>query len=195
MVTTLARSAGAARHSKCPVAAARPAPGRTPARGQRSVVSARRGRGEPGASGGRLQYLGHGDDDPAALAFWPALLISALEEEFFYRVVLLGWLATRWHWSIALLVSSAVFAVPHGNPVAFLGGLGLGLIYLQSRSLLAAFIAHVAANLVHPWLQWRGIAIDSDLTWQLAWLLAPAFIGFLVGSMLNLMRSRRASTP
>ena len=128
-------------------------------------------------------------------AFWPALLIGALEEEFFYRVVLLGWLATRWHWSIALLVSSAVFAVPHGNPVAFLGGLGLGLIYLQSRSLLAAFIAHVAANLVHPWLQWRGIAIDSDLTWQLAWLLAPAFIGFLVGSVLNLMRSRRASTP
>lgn len=128
-------------------------------------------------------------------AFWPALLIGALEEEFFYRVVLLGWLATRWHWSIALLVSSAVFAVPHGNPVAFLGGLGLGLVYLQSRSLLAAFIAHVAANLVHPYLQWRGIAIDSELTWQLAWLLAPAFIAFLLGSVFNLMRSHRASRP
>lgn len=127
--------------------------------------------------------------------FWPALLIGALEEEFFYRVVLLGWLATRWHWGIALLVSSAVFAVPHGSPVAFLGGLGLGLLYLQSRSLPVVFIAHVAANLVHPWLQWRGVAIDSDLAWQLAWLLAPAFIAFLGGSVLHLARSRcRAST-
>gem|GEM_PF-2045140 len=126
-------------------------------------------------------------------SFWPATLVAALDEEFFYRVVLLGSLATRWHWSIALLASSAVFALPHASPVAFLGGLGLGLLYLQSRSLWVVFVAHAAANLLHPGLQWRGIAIDSDLAWQLAWLLAPAFVAFLAWTSLRLARDPGAA--
>ncbi|HYG06577.1 MAG TPA: CPBP family intramembrane glutamic endopeptidase [Stenotrophomonas sp.] len=143
----------------------------------------------PSAAAGELAELAQATAAVAPpWAFWPATLTGALEEEFIYRALLLGYLVMRWHWGLALLASSAVFALPHASPVAFLGGIGLGLIYLLPRNLAVAWLAHVAANLVHPLLQWSGATVDPQHAWLAACWLGPLFVAFVVWASLRLKR-------
>lgn len=96
-----------------------------------------------------------------ASTLWMALAVGTVEE-FFFRVVLLGWLVTRVSAPAALTISSVVFGVAHtqllttGNFAAAsvadfvnvapqtAGGFVLGAIYLRTRNPIGPILAHAA---------------------------------------------------
>ena len=73
-------------------------------------------------------------------------------EEFFFRGVLFGWLKERIPVIPALVVSALAFSGYHENwdylLSLFVFGLILGWVYLRTRSLWPAVLAHAAYNLV-----------------------------------------------
>jgi membrane protease YdiL (CAAX protease family) len=88
----------------------------------------------------------------AASALLPALLLlGPVFEELLYRERLLGALASRASTPIALVVSSSAFALPHLEPrlvvSTFLVGLGLGAVWLATRSLALCVGLHAGLNL------------------------------------------------
>jgi membrane protease YdiL (CAAX protease family) len=75
--------------------------------------------------------------------------IAPLVEEVIYRGVILNYLLRRHKALLALIISSLIFSVLHGNPLAaFLGGLMFGGIYLYTGRLIYCIIAHATANFV-----------------------------------------------
>jgi len=85
------------------------------------------------------------------------LLLSAFSEELVFRGFVLGRLLNVTNRFLALLVSSAIFALFHSNnpevsPVAvmniFLGGLLLGITYSYNRNIWFGFMLHFTWNLV-----------------------------------------------
>ena len=77
-------------------------------------------------------------------------LVGPVAEEVFFRGLLYGWLRVRWGIRPALGLSAALFALLHGDPVAFVPILGLGLlfawVYERTGSLLAPVAIHVLHN-------------------------------------------------
>jgi uncharacterized protein len=85
------------------------------------------------------------------------LLLSAFAEELVFRGYILGRLLNETNRAVALLASSAVFAVFHiNNPEVsfiagfniFLGGMLLGITYSYSRNIWFGFMLHFTWNLV-----------------------------------------------
>ncbi|MGZ8874751.1 MAG: CPBP family intramembrane glutamic endopeptidase [Halobacteriota archaeon] len=75
------------------------------------------------------------------------LTVVPIVEEFIYRGVVLNVLLTRYKIINSLLISSLIFAVFHGNPVAaFFGGMLFGHIYLLTGNIAYAVLGHSAAN-------------------------------------------------
>lgn len=77
-------------------------------------------------------------------------LVGPAAEEVFFRGLLYGWLRVRWGIRPALGLSAVLFALLHGDPVAFVPILGLGLlfgwVYERSGSLLVPVAIHVLHN-------------------------------------------------
>lgn len=73
-------------------------------------------------------------------------------EELFFRGVLFGWLRQKWPFWAAALLSSAVFAVLHGEPSLMAGTVVLGLLAAwgmeKSGSLWSAVVIHLLNNAV-----------------------------------------------
>ncbi len=86
-----------------------------------------------------------------ALVFISTAVVPALVEEFACRGIMLG-LLLKYGEAFALIVSSAVFGIMHGNfeqiPFAFLVGLVLGLIRIKTGSLWVCILVHGFNNLV-----------------------------------------------
>jgi len=83
------------------------------------------------------------------------LLLSAFSEELVFRGFILGRLLTKTNRFLALMVSSAIFALFHINnpevsPLAvmniFLGGLLLGITYTFNRNIWFGFMLHFSWN-------------------------------------------------
>ena len=73
-------------------------------------------------------------------------------EELFFRGVLFGWLRQKWPFWAAALLSSAVFALLHGEPSIIAGTVVLGLLAAwaveKSGSLWSAVVIHLLNNAV-----------------------------------------------
>ena len=103
---------------------------------------------------------------PEPISLIPSLLIVALlspiVEELFFRGVLLRQLASRYGPTVAVLTSTAAFAIAHGEPAlilrAALGGLILGLAYLRFRSLAVPILAHILDNLSYILFTTAGLS-------------------------------------
>lgn len=87
------------------------------------------------------------------LAMLPLTVVAApIFEEFVFRAWMLERLARAWRPWIALLASSAAFAVVHAPDNAILAsglfslGLVLGLLWWRTRSFLACVVAHALYN-------------------------------------------------
>jgi membrane protease YdiL (CAAX protease family) len=84
-----------------------------------------------------------------ALAFM-VVVVGPTFEELIFRGWLLGGLREHWGDSRALVVSSGLFALIHGDPWAtpalFLLGCVFGWVYLRSGSLYASIILHAMWN-------------------------------------------------
>ena len=78
-----------------------------------------------------------------------AVLLAPVVEELFFRGLLLHRWALKWGTRRGLLATTLAFAFLHASPVnAFLLGLGFGLIYLRTGSLLLTIAAHALNNFI-----------------------------------------------
>ena len=79
-------------------------------------------------------------------------ILAPMIEEILMRDYLLGGLAAGYGSIVALLVSSLLFALLHFNMVqtfsAFICGIVLGLLYLQTGSVFCCILAHAGYNLI-----------------------------------------------
>jgi membrane protease YdiL (CAAX protease family) len=90
------------------------------------------------------------DSRPSVLLYYLTVaLLPALAEEFAFRGVIMGTLRP-YSEPLALLISSATFALMHGNfvqiPFTFCCGLVFGFLVLRTNSLLPAIIVHFLNN-------------------------------------------------
>jgi membrane protease YdiL (CAAX protease family) len=107
--------------------------------------------------------------------------LGPLLEEALYRARLLPALRAALGAPLALLLSSALFALPHGDPwlvlAAFGVGLALGAAFLATRSLALCVAYHAGLNLaVAAWLSGRFPPLSPAVASLLAWLLFGAAI-------------------
>ena len=111
-------------------------------------------------------------------AMWVSLLVlGPIFEELLYRERLIGALRSRVGNATAIVVSSALFALPHFTAWSLLGtflvGLGLGALYVRSRSVDVCIAVHVGLNsAVVLWgIPGRGMPFDPLLGALLAFAL------------------------
>ena len=94
-------------------------------------------------------------DGPALIALVTAVLAAPVVEELVFRGVLLSALQKGLNTWLAVLVSSGLFALAHGNPIqmgyAFVLGVILCVVRLRSRSLWSAVALHFAVNAANYW--------------------------------------------
>lgn len=85
------------------------------------------------------------------LVFISTAVVPALVEEFACRGIIMG-LLLKYKQGFALIVSSVIFGIMHGNfeqiPFAFLVGLVLGLIRIKTGSLWVCVLVHAFNNFV-----------------------------------------------
>jgi hypothetical protein len=78
------------------------------------------------------------------------VVVAPLTEELLFRGLILRGLLSRHTPTVAVLVSSFLFAAIHLNPWQFMSALSLGIIlgwfYLRTGSVLACIIGHAIAN-------------------------------------------------
>ncbi|MEX5745683.1 lysostaphin resistance A-like protein [Massilia sp. X63] len=75
------------------------------------------------------------------------ITIVPLVEEIIYRGILFNYFLRRQKALVALVLTSAIFAIPHGNSfAAFLGGIVFGSIYLYTGRLAYCVLAHATTN-------------------------------------------------
>lgn len=108
------------------------------------------------------------------------VLFAPLLEETVYRGLLLSRLCTGFPVWAALLISSAVFGLMHGNIIwvcyAAVSGLELGALFLMTRSAAACAVAHIGFNgvnyllmlfpppgLTHGGALWLGIGLTVSV--------------------------------
>jgi len=109
--------------------------------------------------------VGYVQWDPKLPTWWPAWLwsmvfLTALPEEALFRGCVQAWIADRLKASrhatlVSVVVAGAVFGVAHAGGgaayvvVSTVAGIGYGWIYVSTRSLAAATLAHAGLNTVH----------------------------------------------
>ena len=116
-----------------------------------------------------VAYLGEIrlDAGPVALA-----LSVGFAEEMIFRVLLLGWLASKMSAPAALTLSSLVFGVAHLHALSVLGlvsvlpqtagGFVLGAVYLRTRNPLGPILAHAFWDF--PYFMALGIGVSGGST-------------------------------
>lgn len=88
--------------------------------------------------------------------FWPNVfsalslcIVAPILEEIAFRGALLHRWTAKWGVKPAILISSAFFAMLHGDPLgAFAFGIAMSILYLRSQSLLLPIVCHALNNFV-----------------------------------------------
>ena len=88
----------------------------------------------------------------ATLSFLTASAIFPFLEELYFRGVLVRWFGDRLPGAVAIVIGAVVFAAYHENwdyaPSLFVLGLIVGWVYLKTKSLWPAVLAHGIYNAV-----------------------------------------------
>jgi membrane protease YdiL (CAAX protease family) len=88
--------------------------------------------------------------DTAAWFFFVGAIVAPLVEEIFFRGFLFQGFRQRYGWVAGILISSAIFAAAHLDPVAliptFLLGAVLAYVYHRSNSVWPGVILHFLVN-------------------------------------------------
>jgi uncharacterized protein len=89
-------------------------------------------------------------DTPSILSIVYGVVLSPVLEEILYRGIFLKSFIKQYKVSTALVASSFLFAILHGNihqgVQAFLGGIFFGWLFIQAQSLWPTIIAHFILN-------------------------------------------------
>lgn len=112
------------------------------------------------------------------------VLVPALVEEFSCRGIMFGMLE-KYGQAFAIIVSSAIFGLIHGNfeqmPFAFLVGLVLGLIRVKTGSLWICCLVHAFNNFISVLFDYafNGFSISAQNTIYTFILIASLIAGIL----------------
>ena len=94
-------------------------------------------------------------------------VVPALMEELGCRGIMFGIAEKKGGTTFALLVSSAIFGLIHGNfmqiPFAFLVGLVLGIIRIKTGSLWVAILVHAVNNFVSVLMDYADYIMDDEV--------------------------------
>lgn len=116
-------------------------------------------------------------------------LIGPLTEEVVFRDGILRWLV-RWGLSPlwAVVVSSLIFALVHGNPQqalpAFVLGLALGMLFARTGDLRLCLPAHIFNNSLAVILMYIPGSDEWTKDWSLAAHIVPGCLLFMAGAYL-----------
>ncbi|GAB3405973.1 hypothetical protein GCM10027515_19980 [Schumannella luteola] len=116
----------------------------------------------PGAGDVQQSYRDSSMAGPAGLIATIVLggMLTPLGEELFFRGVITRFLL-RWNTAIAVILGAAIFAAAHGvndvTPMAFIIGLGNGLLLRYSRSIWPGVAVHVTYNTIGMVIHSLGI--------------------------------------
>ncbi|MCL6564295.1 MAG: CPBP family intramembrane metalloprotease [Firmicutes bacterium] len=95
------------------------------------------------------QFFAH-PDWPLGVLVVAVVGMAPAAEEFLFRGLFLEALRRRWGATWAVVLSGATFAAAHFDPTLFwalwLAGIGLGWLYVRTRSLVPSTIAHATFN-------------------------------------------------
>lgn len=101
------------------------------------------------------------------LAVISTAVVPALMEEFGCRGIMFGIAEKKGGTTFALLISSAIFGLIHGNfmqiPFAFLVGLVLGVIRIKTGSLWVAILIHGVNNFASVVMDYAGDIIGDEI--------------------------------
>jgi membrane protease YdiL (CAAX protease family) len=112
-------------------------------------------------------YLSAGNLENLIGLFYEGVVVMPIVEEILFRGYALAsfkktWGTSAWKISVCVLITSVLFAYSHRAPSIFYplylaSGISYSLIYLWSRSLNAAILAHAAGNFLYfaPLILWR----------------------------------------
>ncbi|NBR88021.1 MAG: CPBP family intramembrane metalloprotease [Verrucomicrobia bacterium] len=155
---------------------------------------------------GRSDLSGPGSyaNEPWLVSFFSGVVIAPLTEELVLRGIVLQGLLQRYAALPAVVISSAIFGLFHGNAqqavAAFIGGCLLGYVFVQTRSLWVTILMHASHNalvvLFHAVL-WGSDDADAKTfsfpvipfsrtgwLWELAWVGAVLMVIIPVGWVL-----------
>lgn len=100
----------------------------------------------------------------SGITIFSVLVVAPVTEEFIFRGVLLHRWGVKWGTRPAILLTSAVFGVLHSNLLGlFVFGLVMALLYLSSRSLLVAIVAHSMNNAIASLIEWLTLRASTPL--------------------------------
>ena len=126
-----------------------------------------------------------------ALGIISVALAPALIEEFLFRSVIMGSLL-KFGKGFAIFTSAFLFGLVHGNliqiPFAFLVGIVIGAMVVETNSIWTGVIIHFINNLISVLLQYSKNIIDENIINVLYLFLIAFFIivGFFAFHMLSL---------
>ena len=115
----------------------------------------------------------------------------ALIEEFLFRGVIMGSLL-RFGKPFAIFTSALVFGLVHGNlvqiPFAFMVGLVIGAMVVETNSIWTGVIIHFINNFISLCLDYLSRVIDENIlnvfyTFLLASIIIMGFFGFYILSV------------
>jgi membrane protease YdiL (CAAX protease family) len=121
-----------------------------------------------------------------AVAIAPAMI-----EEFLFRAVIMGSLL-KFGKGFAIFTSAFLFGLVHGNliqiPFAFLVGLVIGAVVVETNSIWTGVIVHFINNFLSVCMDYLGDVVDKDIL-NVSYLFLIAFliiIGFFAFYLLNI---------
>lgn len=126
-------------------------------------------------TGGEIDF---GGTLPSVLMYYLTVAVMpAFTEEFAFRGVIMGSLR-KYSDAMALVVSSGLFALMHGNfvqmPFTFCCGMMFGFLVLKTESLLPGIIVHFLNN---------GLSVTLDLLYQYKIINAPT-VSLIYGAVI-----------
>lgn len=102
---------------------------------------------------------------PDFMTFLTVVVIAPVVEELFFRGIILNGLLKRYSVVKAIVITTVLFALPHGFTALGILVLGsiLGWVYYKSRNILLCILIHVAINLTaFAFLYWSTLYPDTS---------------------------------
>lgn len=115
------------------------------------------------------------------MSFLVAVILAPIFEEILCRGLILNTLSRVMHKWVAIVLSSAIFGIIHGNPIQFIYatalGILLGWIYTKTDSILIPILCHLTFNLTSTLLQYvnTGNAMASIILSLVMYASIPIF--------------------
>lgn len=104
---------------------------------------------------------------PALIQLLSVAVAAPLSEELMFRAIMLNRLRSKMPTWLAIVLSSLLFGLTHGNLTQFIHagllGIVLGYVYVRSGSLLVPILCHLANNLLSTLASLAGLAGTSML--------------------------------